>query len=243
MDTDTCTDVVETAGRAFAHDLGRLAPNTPVPTCPGWVVRDLALHLGDVHRRIRRYVVEQRHERIPSDPAELAQVTDAELPTWFRTGVDQLVQGLRSAPPELDCYVLYPAAQPRHMWARRMAHETAVHDLDLAAAAGRDRRLSVEVAVDGIDEVLTGIARPGHRPTAPAPFATLIAPDDAGERWLVQTGTEGDYRVVRDEGAADLRLSGPAELLYRLLWNRSDASEVRIEGDAGLVSHWRDWHI
>ena len=45
----------------------------PVPTCPGWRVRDLLRHGGFVHRRAAGYVAGQRGEMIstPDDGSRL----------------------------------------------------------------------------------------------------------------------------------------------------------------------------
>ncbi|HSK22644.1 MAG TPA: maleylpyruvate isomerase family mycothiol-dependent enzyme [Egicoccus sp.] len=244
MDTTAYLDVVQAEAHAFADNLGQVAADAPVPTCPGWLVRDLAAHLGNVHRRITRYVLEQRRERLPAGPAgNPAAVDPAELATWLRTGADHLVASLRAAPADLDCYVLFTGAPPRQMWSRRMAHETAIHGIDLASAAGRARRVEVAFAADGIDEVLTGIARPGHCPTSPAPFTTLVAPFEVEDRWTVDVGDADHYCVRRTGEDADLRLSGPAASLYRLLWNRGGVDDIDVDGDAGLLAHWRAWHV
>ena len=43
---------------------------------------------------------------------------------------------LRSAPADLDCFTFLPAESARHFWARRQAHETAIHRVDAENAAG-----------------------------------------------------------------------------------------------------------
>ena len=74
-------------------------------------------------------------------------------PTWpagSRQGCADLVAALAAAPDDLECWTFLPAPSPRAMWARRQAHETAIHRVDAELAAGlRSRR-----------------AHPSSRPTA-----------------------------------------------------------------------------
>ncbi|MGA9775544.1 MAG: maleylpyruvate isomerase N-terminal domain-containing protein, partial [Candidatus Dormiibacterota bacterium] len=45
-----------------------LGPEAPVPTCPGWRMRELLRHLGHVHRWALRYVAEGLTEMLPEVP-------------------------------------------------------------------------------------------------------------------------------------------------------------------------------
>src|SRR5262249_61863639 len=60
---------------------------------------------------------------------------DAELPGWFREGHAALVQALSVAGPDLNCWAFLAAPSPLAFWARRPAHETAMHRLDAGQAA------------------------------------------------------------------------------------------------------------
>jgi hypothetical protein len=55
---------------------------------------------------------------------------DLDLIDWFREGHTRLVHTLVSAPPDLDCFTFLAAPSPLAMWARRQAHETAMHRVD-----------------------------------------------------------------------------------------------------------------
>jgi len=52
----------ETAARAAVD----AQPAPAVPSCPGWRVTNLVLHLGTVHRYVARVIA----ERLPDPPAE-----------------------------------------------------------------------------------------------------------------------------------------------------------------------------
>ena len=46
-------------GPLLARAAERAGPDAPVPACPGWRMRDLVRHVGNVHRWATGYVVEQ----------------------------------------------------------------------------------------------------------------------------------------------------------------------------------------
>jgi uncharacterized protein (TIGR03083 family) len=108
-----------------------------VPSCPGWAVRDLLKHTGYVHRWATGFVAEgltrpggaSEEEILGQGPA------DAELPGWFREGYAALVRALGAAGPGLNCWAFLPAPSPLAFWARRQAHETAIHRVDAEQAA------------------------------------------------------------------------------------------------------------
>ncbi len=168
--------------------------------------------------------------------------TDCRRPTpWSgcATAPSQVTQAISDAPDDLDVLVFLADAGPaRQFWARRQCHETTMHAVDaLAAALGRRPRaaetwISTEVAVDGIDELLTGfITRKGSRLRSEEPMTIAVRPTDSDRSWLVRVGP-GPATTERDPGpgaaAADVVLEDGAVALYLTLWNRSDeVSPVR----------------
>lgn len=127
-------------GELLAEAAERSSLSAPVPACPGWRVRDLLAHLGFVHRWAADYVAEERTE-MTREPGEeeiirLAPADDS-LVAWFRDGHARLVSVLAAADPAVGCWTFLAAPSPLAFWARRQAHETAIHraDAQLAAAA------------------------------------------------------------------------------------------------------------
>ena len=188
-------------GELLASAAGAAGLDAPVPTCPGWVVRDLLRHIGGVHRWAATYVREARTTPLELD-SDLERLVDGwpaddALVAWFRSGHAALVDALRSAPPDLECWTFLAAPSPLAMWARRQAHETAVHRVDAEAAAGGiDRRtpLPPEFAADGIDELLTCfVTRPktGLRLDPPRELAVLAEDDDLRAGWLLTIAPRG----------------------------------------------------
>jgi hypothetical protein len=57
----------------------------------------------------------------------------------------------------------------------------------------------------------------------------------------------GHLTVAREAGPADCDVTGTAEGLYLLLWNRRDAGGLDVRGDAGTLAGFREhfrvtWH-
>jgi hypothetical protein len=105
------------AFEAAGHATAGCEAAPAVPSCPGWVVTDLILHLGVVHRFVSRVI----GERMQQPPArgvrpwlELAEEWRAWLPpahapqrspmpagllSWFRDGAADLQQRFRATAP------------------------------------------------------------------------------------------------------------------------------------------------
>jgi uncharacterized protein (TIGR03083 family) len=234
MDLDRHLAGVREALDAFAASAATAGLAASVPTTPDWDVRRLVAHQGLVHRWATATVL---GERIDDDAVEREGLEAEDPVSWLRAGGDRLIEVIEVAPADLQAMVfLADAPAPREFWARRQCHETTIHAVDaLAAALGRypvaaDTWLERDLALDGIDELLTGfLPRPRSRLRTPEPTTVAVLPDDAVERWLV-TVSDRPPRTQRgagDEGA-DVVLRGSAVALYLTLWNRSD--EVAADG-------------
>jgi uncharacterized protein (TIGR03083 family) len=225
---------------AFVRYVDRAGLTTAVPTTPDWTVRQLVAHQGMVHRWAAAIV---RGEPADTDAFEADGLRTADPVEWLRDGALELTRAISDAPEDLDVLVFLADAGPaRQFWARRQCHETTIHAIDaLAAALGRRPRaaetwISTEVAVDGIDELLTGfITRTGSRLRSDEPMTISVRPTDSDRSWLVRVGPR-PATTERDPGpgaaAADVVLEHGAVALYLTLWNRSD--EVSPDRDQDL---------
>ena len=151
---------LERDGQLMAAAAQRAGLAAPVPSCPGWQVRDLLRHQGHVHRWAGRFVTERLPDAVP-EPSEAeilaADPPDEQLLDWFREGHAALVGALRAALPDLTCWTFLPAPTPLAFWARRQAHETAMHRVDAELAAGGPvTSFDPAFAADGIDELIMG---------------------------------------------------------------------------------------
>jgi uncharacterized protein (TIGR03083 family) len=197
----------------------------PVPGCPGWDLAALGGHLGGVHRWARAAIVEGRpaelNETGPDDPREIV--------TWFAEGAAALAETLRTTDPATPCWAFGPPPRTAAFWQRRMPHETTLHAWDAHSALGQDLPLDRNLALDGVDEVVTMFVprqvRLGR--LVPPPHVVELRATDA------RRGV-GSWRLFDGEGRApDAVVAAPAATLLLLLWQRipCTADEVMVDGD------------
>jgi uncharacterized protein (TIGR03083 family) len=241
VETSEFIAVLRSEGQLLADAAARAELDAEVPPCPGWQVRDLVRHQGIVHRWAARFVTEGLTEAMP---VEGDTPEDGALLAWFREGHAHLVKGLAAAPPELECWHFLQAPSPLAFWARRQAHETAVHRVDAEAALGKDLSpIGTAFAADGVDELLTGFhARARSRVRSERPRSLRVravdAPAGQGD-WLVRLSADPPRTERAGEGDADCTVFGTAAELYLALWNRGPYEGLEVSGDASLVDLWR----
>lgn len=221
-----------------------------IPTCPGWDMRELLRHLSEIHLWAAGIIAERTTKLWPDDISEHTESwpnlavfwpDDNELINWYLDTNTNLVIALESASPDLDCPTFLPAPSPLAMWARRQAHETAVHRFDAENAAGTASRFDPVFASDGIDELLAGFAPRRSEFPIERTGTMVVRATDTNDRWQVTLAPDG-ITTVRGDGPADVTLSGDASDLYLMLWNRGDYSSITIAGDRELLDKWHNNH-
>jgi uncharacterized protein (TIGR03083 family) len=248
-------DALDRDGALLADAAEAAGLQASVPGCPGWQVRDLVRHQAYVHDWAARHV-RDRSPQIIDDGLSESDIlgggpADAELIAAYRQGHAALVAILRAADPDVECATFMAAPSPLAFWARRQAHETAVHRYDAQSAGpggppAPARAFDRAFAADGLDELIMGFAaRRRYRPTDADTAAggversLTVRPRDAEGRWHVRF-TDGGTAVSRDDPAADCTLAGTAAGLYAFLWNRSDAAAAgaTISGAPEILGRW-----
>jgi uncharacterized protein (TIGR03083 family) len=239
-------------GEWLADAAERAGLDAAVPPCAPWQVKDLLRHTGYIHRWAARHITECQDQILdgPSEQEILrGGADDAGLVAWFRAGHAALVQTLATADPAVECATFIAAPSPLAFWARRQAHETAIHRADAESAAGATPEYESGFAADGIDELITGFGRrrkyqPGAGPETAGGTRLRVQAADTGDAWLVEA-REGRLEPRRDtdpgNDPAGCTVTGPASGLYLYLWNRADAARagVTVTGDPGLLSAWQ----
>ena len=228
-----------------------------VPTCPEWTLRQLATHVGRAQRWAAEIASTRSAEFIP-----FRQVPDGRIPDdpelhapWLRAGAERIIQAVGEAGS--DPVWTFDGLRPASFWARRMAHETAVHRADAEIAVGRQPELESDLAVDAIDEWLgfmSGAVAEEQRadtlldgalPDSALPDGTVLhvhATDeglDGDGEWLVRR--EGsEVTVQHGHGKGDVALRGPAARLLFVLLRRvpPDDPQVQVLGDPALLTGW-----
>lgn len=248
MKTSRLLDELVLHTTAFADAVRAADPSAAVAACPDWTVRDLAAHLGGVHRWAADTVAARRQKlarRGVTDPP-MPDVED-ELSAWLLTGAAQVAEAVRSV-GEDTVVGGFGGPVPVAFWARRQCHETLVHRGDAELAAGRVPWSDVapDVAADCVDEhlelVLLGAK---YRPDLAGDGQTLHlhATDDglgdAGE-WVITRDARG-LRVEHGHQKADVAVRGPATALLGVVTSRQSPDDAGVEvlGDAELLAHWR----
>ena len=241
MRVDEHVAYLEADGQRLAEAAAWTGWDAPVPGTD-WTVRELVTHVGGVHR----WAADVVRTGAGSGDTDAGRAVgqgppDVELLDWFRAGHGELVAALRAVPSDLDCFAFLPAPSPVAFWARRQAHETAVHRADAQGAAGIAPGFDVGFAQDGIDELVRGFAR--RRSNAIATEATLaLRPTDGGASWLLTFGGEHiDAIEAPDVKRADAAVSGSSSELYLWLWNRP--SPVEVSGDGSVAALWRNVRV
>lgn len=238
-------EILSGQGRLLAAAAAAAGPDAPVPSCPGWVIRDLVRHQGGVHRWAASIVGTPHTEpwNVGLDEVVGTWPDDAGLVDWFAAGCRALADVLTSADPGLACWTFLAAPSPLAMWARRQAHETAVHRADAELAAGEMvTACAPGFAADGIDELLTCfITRPGGRLRSEQPKLLRVRCTDAAGDWLVRIGPDGAAATAAGRApAAACEVSGTADDLYLGLWHRRSPDRLAVEGDHGVFDLFLD---
>jgi len=211
-------------------------PAAEVPTCPGWTVHRLVRHIARVQAQVVLALDADaageapRTERPPEDWDELLAFWDDRMDTMLT----QLARRGPGAPAWA-----FAGNSGTDFWARRQAHETAIHRLDAEHAAHGDDVphlvFDPEFAADGADEALTIMVA---RFPVEVSGTVLVHAADAGRAWLVTLG-DGDKPKISNATVidTDASLVGTADAVYRALWKRP--STAVVNGDPALVAALR----
>lgn len=229
-------------GEMLSVAAARAAMDAAVPACPEWCVRDLVRHTGGVHRWAAWNVSHPSPDPV-GDEVEARLMgswpaDDGGLLDWFREGHAALVETLATAAPDVVCWSFLPAPSPLAFWARRQAHETAIHRADAESATGPITPVAPSFGADGLDELLRFATRRRSLPVDGERSLALHATDGGGD-WLVRLGP-GGIAATRESGSADCSVRGTASDLYLLLWNRRERDGLQVDGDPAPLELWRE---
>ncbi|MGW4800000.1 maleylpyruvate isomerase family mycothiol-dependent enzyme [Nonomuraea sp. NPDC004297] len=241
---------------AAARAAARAGDAPLVPSCPGWTMSDLVLHLGGVHRGVAAVI----RDRLDGPPGRAGLIA-AELPPdttgwprldrhpnhgpipatlleWAEEGADRLERLFSERSPDEPAWT-WSHEQTTGFWLRMQTIEAAVHRWDAEHALGAARPIHAGIAVAAITQTFEVMA--------PARRAWASAPPGAGERFrFVRTDGPGAWTVcfdgehvrLGDEGPADVEVSGGGSELLLFLWRRIPAGGLTVRGDASLLDRY-----
>jgi uncharacterized protein (TIGR03083 family) len=241
---------IDASTATIAGLIGEDGLATPVPTCPGWTLRELAVHVGRAHRWAAEITGTRSAEFIPFRSVPDGKFPDepAERGPWLQAGAARLIDNVRAAGDDLVW--TFAGLRPAGFWARRMAHETAVHRADAEIAAGRVPGLAADLAADAISEWLGFMSAPmadgaddPRREALPAGRGMHIHATDgalagAGE-WTLRSEPSG-ITLELGHAKGDVAIRGPAARLLLVLVRRlpPDDPAVQVFGDPAVLDRW-----
>ncbi|HEX5950639.1 MAG TPA: maleylpyruvate isomerase family mycothiol-dependent enzyme, partial [Actinomycetota bacterium] len=202
-----------------------------VPSCPGWSVRDLVRHVAEVYEhKIACTLLQQA-----PDPWPPEWPPDRDPIEWFDDAHVRLLEMFDRSEPTTPSATWWPPDQTVGFWARRMAHETAVHRVDAELAAGTLTPIDADVATDGVDEILH-LMLAGDWSEAPDDAATgqRVAVATGGHTWNVELSREA-VAVTEGDGARDAAVEGAPSDVVLWLWGRAGDDRVTRSGDADVL--------
>jgi len=229
---------------ALARDSEMLAdasdaagPDAPVPTCPGWTVADLIVHMVQGNRWARIIVESRSTERVMPEMPDDAPAGAALVP-YFRSDAQELIATLAAVPPDTSVWTFSAADRTAGFWSRRRAQETAVHRVDAESAAGTRHPVDQALAADGIDEFLTAFL-PRLAGGVVLDGSVHVHCTDVEGEWLVRRDGDG-LVVTREHAKGDVAARGTASDLLLFLWGRVPASALEVFGDADALDRFRE---
>jgi len=225
-------DALEREGRALART-ATAAPLAAIPTCPGWSMTDLLVHLGTWHRWVTGIVADGELE--PRRPPVEHLPEGAEPVDWYLEQLDGLTDVLRRTDPTTPTWTV-TTDHRAGAWAARQAGETAVHRWDADHATGRagpiaraDRYLE-EWLGEAVPNILPFLGRA-------APTGRLGLDLTDGPR-LVLAAAGATSELRHDDGTATgATMRGTASDVLLALGGRPSAATVT--GDGAVVDGWR----
>ncbi|MBO0681303.1 maleylpyruvate isomerase family mycothiol-dependent enzyme [Mycolicibacterium sp. S2-37] len=225
-------------------------PQTPVPTCPDWTLRQLFRHVGRGHRWAAQIIAERRaHELDPRDVRDGRPPDDPESAAeWLRESARLIVNAVDRVGSDARVWT-FLGPRPAGWWVRRRLHEATVHRADAAFAIGTDYDLDPELAADAVSETLErvsvqarGVRQRDHPPLQRGQTVHLHATDDAlgpsGE-WTVHHDEDGIW-WSHDHGKGTVAVRGPATEVLLAVSGRRDTDQGGLEifGDADVWNRW-----
>lgn len=259
MDKEAYLNALHDAAAALAA-AARLGLRVPVPSCPGWVVADLVVHTGGVHRAQAEIVRTRAQEPLSITREMFTSVsgllewlerstlmggqTDLDaipegLVAWFEDGAQRLESVLWEADPDETVWNWSGDHRVAH-YLRMLPIETAVHRWDAQLAQGRPEPIARELAREGIGQTFEVMA-PFRRRLAEAP------PGQGEVYQFRQTDGDGAWRlrfygdavdVENGHGDADVSVAASASDLFLFLWHRIPATDLHVGGDGALLARY-----
>jgi uncharacterized protein (TIGR03083 family) len=233
--------------QAFGELIRGADPSTPVPTCPGWTLKQLFTHVGRGSRWAAQIIAERRSQ--PLDPRDVRNGRPPDDPDaaidWLNGGPQQVIKAIDQVGSDARVWT-GAGMRPAGWWIRRLLHEVGVHRADAAIAVGADYDPSPDLAADAISEWIELMVVQSARQTTPPVehgrtlhlHATDAGLGPTGE-WTILNDDDG-VSWTHDHGKGDVALRGTAtDLLLAIVRRRPVADgDIEVFGDTEVGNAW-----
>ena len=229
-------ELLASDGAALAVAARTVDLAAPVPSCPGWTVRDAVEHTAEVYEHKLACIAAAGSRPEPWPPAWPA---DRDPLAWFDDALGRLLPVLRDTDPDAPSWTWSPDDQRAGFWVRRMAQETAVHRVDVQLAAGGATPVDAELAVDGIDEVLDlMLAGDWTGDEEPELTGTTVL-STADRQWTVSMQPDRVDVAPGTSSAAEATVTADPSPLLLWTYGRVGDDAVRVTGDPAAAARLR----
>jgi uncharacterized protein (TIGR03083 family) len=220
-------------------------PEVPVPTCPGWTLRQLLTHVGRGDRWAAMIVRDRAQERVDTRTVPDGKPPAGDPVGWLAGSARLLVDAVAATGPDVPVWT-FTGPKPAAWWIRRRLHEATVHRADASIALGVPFAIEPGLAADGVSEWLDVLASRPAPEAGPAlsDGATLHlhATDDGlgtdGE-WLVRSA-DGRLAWEHGHGKGAVAVRGSAAGILQAVTRRIPADDPRLQV-LGDETAWRTW--
>jgi len=222
-------------------------PATPVPTCPGWTLKQLFRHVGRGNRWAAQIIADRRVAEL--DPRAVRDGRPPDNPdaaiAWLNDGAALILKAIDQVGTDTRVWTSL-GPKPTGWWTRRQVHDTVVHRADAALALGGEFDEPADLAADAVsgwlDRVCSEATKYHRVPLEPGQRLRLHATDDG-------LGPTGEWTVVNDEdgiwwshnhGKGTVALHGSAKALLLAITRRGTAANLGVEvlGDTAVWDAW-----
>ncbi len=244
MQYETSVRAVGLEGELMTVALGTGSADDAIPTCPGWTVYDLAVHVGEFCGFWAHVLCEATGR--PKPPFATPS-RDEHVVAWLDEAIVLLVAELDATPPETPTWTWFEADRSAAFVARRCANELAVHRYDAQVALAEPVPVPVELASDGIDEVLDVLVNLRPRSGFAQGQEMVLRSADTGLEWTVRLlpdgitvdrGSEAEGAPEDSDEEHNLVITGSSSDLELTMYGRPTLDVVDLQGDASVLNQW-----
>lgn len=225
---------------AFVDVLRGADESTPVPTCPGWTLRQLLRHVGRGHRWAAQIVDDRLTHMLDMREVRNGRPPDDGALDWLRASAHTVLDAVDRVGADTEVWT-FIGPRPAAFWIRRRLHEVAVHRADAALALGQEFRLDAELAADGLTEWLERVVIQATSESSPlAGGQTLHLHAEDGGEWMLRSAG-GALALAQDHSEqAAATVTGAASDLLLAATRRLPIDDPRIHV-GGAADVWGTW--